>query len=343
MKHLASRALTLVAAFALVTPAALAQTTLTLSSWAGPTHLLTNEVMLGWAKEVEKASNGRIKHNLLPKPVAAPAGTFDAVRDGLVDVSFVLHGASPGRFVLPKLVEFPQMGASGEINSQVYQRIHDKYLAQAGEHRGVRVLAVFTHGPGHILTSGKRAVAKISDLSGVKLRVGGGAVSELMQALGAAPVVRPGSETHDLLAGGVVDGTLVPYETYTSFRLENLVRNVTRVPGGLYTLSFAVIMNERAFNALAPQDQAVITSLSGERYARMAGKAWDDMDRVGFEAMKKNGVNVIEADAAFISSVRESAAKIEAAWVEEAKKKGVDGAVALREFREETRRLAGTR
>src|SRR3954469_24892725 len=63
-------------------------TSLTMSSWVPPTHHLTNVVLQGFAAEVEQASGGRLQFRMLPKhPVPAPA-TFDAVRDGLVDLSF---------------------------------------------------------------------------------------------------------------------------------------------------------------------------------------------------------------------------------------------------------------
>src|SRR3989441_7093959 len=68
---------------------ALAQTTLTMSSWVSPTHHITAVVLLGWATEAEKATNGRVKFQMLPKHPSAPPGTFDAVRDGLVDLSYV--------------------------------------------------------------------------------------------------------------------------------------------------------------------------------------------------------------------------------------------------------------
>src|ERR1700741_592017 len=61
-----------------------AQTTLTMSSWVSPQHHLTAVVLQGWATEVEKATNGRVKFQMLPKHPSAPPGTFDAVRDGLV-------------------------------------------------------------------------------------------------------------------------------------------------------------------------------------------------------------------------------------------------------------------
>src|SRR5215510_12399855 len=82
-------------------PPALAQTTLTMSSWVSPQHHLTATVLQGWAAEVEKATNGRVKFTMLPKHPSAPPGTFDAVRDGLVDLSYVTASYTPARHVLP--------------------------------------------------------------------------------------------------------------------------------------------------------------------------------------------------------------------------------------------------
>ena len=83
-------------------PAA-AQTTLTMSSWVSPSHLLTKDVLAVWGQQVEKATNGRVKLQMLPKHPSAAPGTFDAVRDGLVDVSYVTASYTPARHVLPLL------------------------------------------------------------------------------------------------------------------------------------------------------------------------------------------------------------------------------------------------
>src|SRR5678815_5935042 len=67
---------------------ALAQTTLTMSSWVSPQHHLTAVVLQGWADEVEKATSGRVKFQMLPKHPSAPPGTFDAVKDlSLIHIS----------------------------------------------------------------------------------------------------------------------------------------------------------------------------------------------------------------------------------------------------------------
>src|SRR5438128_7237394 len=92
-------------------PGALAQTTtLTMSSWVSPQHHLTANVLVGWANEVEKATNGRVKFQMLPKHPSAPPGTFDAVREGLVDLSYVTASYTPSRHILPLMAELPGSG-----------------------------------------------------------------------------------------------------------------------------------------------------------------------------------------------------------------------------------------
>ena len=93
-------------------PAAAQTTTLTMSSWVSPSHLLTKDVLAVWGQQVEKATNGRVKLQMLPKHPSAAPGTFDAVRDDLVDVSYVTASYTPARHVLPLLAELPGGGAT---------------------------------------------------------------------------------------------------------------------------------------------------------------------------------------------------------------------------------------
>ena len=319
-----------------------AQTPLAVTSWVGPTHLVTVDILGGWMKEVEKASNGRIAPKMLPKAVTAPPGTFDAIRDGLADVSIILHGMQPARFILPKAAEFPQLGRTGEINSAAYQRIHEKYLAKADEHKGVRVLAMFTHGPGNILTI-NRPIKRLEDVAGLKFRVGGGFLGDLLKSLGAVPIVRSGSESYELLSGGIVDATALPYESIVSFNLDRVIRHLTIVPGGLYNLTWAVIMNEDKFKSLPKQDQDVINAWSGERLARHSGRAWDNKDRQAFDSVQKGPIQSITADKAFVADLLQRSRVFEDEWIKEAKQRNVDGALVMRELRAEIARISAQR
>src|SRR5206468_1520470 len=168
----------------------------------------------GWATEAEKATSGRVKFTMLPKHPSAPPGTFDAVRDGLVDLSFVTASYTPARHILPLLPELPGSGDTALVNSVAYSRIHWKYFQKVGEYKGVKLLGVFTHGPGQMFT--KKPVATIGDVQGLKIRTGGGVAESVAKALGASAFVKPAPESYELLSSGVADGVFFPLESIIS-------------------------------------------------------------------------------------------------------------------------------
>jgi TRAP-type C4-dicarboxylate transport system substrate-binding protein len=335
--HLASA----VAIASLLTLApAQAQTTMTAASWVPPGHPLTANIFVPWLKEVETATQGRVKFNILPKAPVAPPQTFDAVKEGVVDVSFTVQGYTPGRFVLTKMAEFGFLGDSSEATSVAYERMYQKHLAKLGEHKGVKVISVFTHGPGEIFTVNK-PVASLADLQGLKIRVGGGIVNEYTRALGASPLLKPSSESFQMLQSGVADGIFFPPESIPGFKLTSLIKHGTLIPGGLYNTSFVMMMNEARYNALPQADRDAIDKLSGEHFARLAGKAWDAADAAGMATMKAAGVNLQTASPAFIAEIKAKLDPVEQAWGAEVKPKGVDGAALMKEFRAEIAKIAG--
>ena len=319
-------------------PPALAQTTLTMSSWVSPQHHLTSVVLQGWAAEVEKATGGRVKFQMLPKHPSAPPGTFDAVRDGLVDVSYVTASYTPARHILPLLPELPGGGDTALVNSVAYSRIHWKHFQKVGEYKGVKLLGVFTHGPGQMFT--KRPIASINALQGLKIRTGGGVAEAVAKALGASAFVKPAPESYELLKGGVADGVFFPLESIISFKLDTVLEQATLFPGGMYSSAFGFFMNEEKWHKLPKQDQAAIEKLSGEHLARLAGASWDEADRKGLEALKKSGVKIVNADAVFVAEVKKRSAPIVDDWIQKATAKGVDAARILAEFREELKKVA---
>lgn len=324
---------------ALAAPIASAQTNLTMSSWVGPNHLLTRDILVVWAASVEKATNGRVKLQMLPKHPSAAPGTFDSVRDGLVDVSYVTASYTPARHPLPLLAELPGAGATGEINSVAYSRIHWKYLNQANEYKGVKLLGVWTHGPGQMFTV-KKQVTSVADLAGMKIRSGGGISEAAAKALGASPLVKPAPESYELLSSGVADGTFFPSESIKSFGLDKVVKYATYFPGGFYSSSFGFFMNQEKWDKLPKQDQDAILAVSGEVLARLAGKAWDAADKIAFDAMKTVNVEVTEASPAFVADVKKRTEPLAQDWIKSANAKGVDGAKVYAEFHEELKRVA---
>jgi TRAP-type C4-dicarboxylate transport system substrate-binding protein len=312
-------------------PARAQTTTLTFSSWL-PNHFIT-QVLNEFGADLEKASNGRIKYKMLPQPVAPPGGTFDAVKDGLADVSWSVPGMTPGRFTLTGMAELPLLGNNSETVSVAFQRLYqNQILPKSGEFQGLKVLTVFATGPGDLFTV-KRPARTLEDFHGLKVRVSGGISKDLADALNMAGILKPVSESYEILTGGIVDGTFSGMDGIPAFKIDKVVKYWTKAPGGLYRTSFGVVMNQETYDKLSAQDKAVVDSLSGERLAQRFGQAWDKSDKAALQIIEANQIEVVKPDDKLIETVRSKG--FEKPWLEAAKRAGLDGPALLRAFQQD--------
>jgi TRAP-type C4-dicarboxylate transport system substrate-binding protein len=317
-----------------------AQVELSMSAWVPPSHMLVKDGMTPWMKEVESVTEGRVKVKLLPKPVTNPINHFDAVRDGLADVAFVSHAYTPARFQLVRVGVLPFSGDNAEVNSVALWRIYSKHFLKQDEHKGVKLLTIYTHGPG-IFWNAKRPIKTVDDFAGLKIRVGGGIAADVANALGVNTISKPAPESYELLSTGVVDGVMFPGESIVSFKLDKLLKYATQFPGGLYSDSHSVIMNVDRWNKISKADQAAIEKISNEAFSRSVGKAWDDNAGAGFAAFKAGGGEIVPADDALVNAVAQKTAHFEQEWVKMVDSKGLDGKAILAEYRAEVKKLSG--
>lgn len=335
---LARMCITAAAGLAALAPvAAQSQTVLRIDSWISPKHQQNAVVFPAWARNVEKATQGRVKAKISYPPRVHPKTMFDRARTGIADVTWSFHGYTPGRFVLTKIVELPGLGASAYEASVAYWRIHQKYLDTVGEHAGVKLLTVFSHGPGIIQT--KKRITSVDQFKGMKIRVGGGVGGAVGKALGVVGILAPAPKVYEILSRGVADGIFMPMETKKSFNLKEVVKFNLVMPKGLYYGSFFVAMNQAKFNSLSRDDRAAIDRVSGEALAVITGKAWAAGDELGLKDAKAYGNEIRVADPALAKAINSRLAGIENAWIKEANAKGIDAAKALAELRAEVRKL----
>lgn len=314
-----------------------AQVTVTFSSWVPPTHHLTIWQQ-NWAADVEKATNGRVKFTSLPKAPMGAANTFDGVRDGLVDMSYVTASYTPARHILPLMPELPGAGGTAEINSVAFSRIHWKHFHKVGEYKGVKLLAVWTHGPGQMFT--KKQMKSLDEFKNQKIRTGGGIAERVANSLGASAFVKPAPESFELLNSGVADGVFFPFESIVSFKLDKVIGQATVFPGGLYSSAFGFFMNEDKWSKIPRQDQAIIEKFAGEYAARSNGQSWDRADKAGLDALRAAGANIVQADAAMIAEAQKRAQPIIEDWIKQATPKLPNARQVLDEFREELKKVA---
>lgn len=318
----------------LFTPTAQAETVLRFNRWLPPTHNVQGGVMGAWAKKVEEVTNGRVKVSFTASSLGPPPRQFDMVRDGVADLVLGVHAYTPARFRLTQMVEMPFLGDTGEALSVAYWEVHHKYLAKANEHKGVKLLALWVHGPGLIVNS-VRPITKTADIQGLKMRVAGGLMTSIASTLGAVPMAAPAPKIYELLARGVADGVLFTAEGVTSFSLQRIVKYVTLIPGGLFNTSFFLAANPKKWNAISEADQNAIMKISSKELSRLAGKSYDDRDKVAAADLRSQGIQVITANPAFVSDLKTKLAGLEQKWIDDAQKKGIDGGAAIQMLRKE--------
>ncbi len=266
--------------------------------------------------------------------LGAPARQFDLALTGVVAISASNQSYSRERFQLATFAELPFQAKSAEALSVANWRVTQKHPEILKEYEGTKLLTVFSNGGAHIFTRDKE-VDDIGDLQGLKLRAAGGLPTDVATLVGGVPIGAPVTEGYQMLSRGIVDGQLSSSDTVYSFRLNEFINDMTELDKGLFSSTFFVVMNEAQWNGLSEADQQAIMSVSGEDFARRAGRVWDEQDAAGLEAFKAGGMTIRHASAKFEDDLRVRLHSVETSWVEEAAKRGVDGATIL----EETRRI----
>lgn len=162
----------------------------------------------------------------------------------------------------------------------------------------------------------KEEVKTLEGLAGVKLRVGGVAMS---RALGAVPIAMSATKAHESLQRGTTDGALFPWEAIFGF----------------------LIMNQAKFGSRSAAHQAVLDKVGGLAGAKFIGKRWDEADDKGREIARADGntIQIIAADE--LERWRAKIAFMDAEWIAKVGAQGHDGAALPDDLRATMKTYSG--
>ena len=250
-------------------------TTLTYSIFFPPTHAQT-KVAHGWANEIEKRSNGRIKINIFAGGSLTPAPQcFDGTEKGISDIGMSAFSYTKGRFPIMEALDLPLGYKSGRIASSVANEYFKSKNPK--ELKSVKVLYVHAHGPGLLHTT--LPVKSLSDIKNMKIRATGTS-AQIVNALGGVAVAMSQGETYEAISKGIVSGTFGPMEVLKGWKQGEVIKSTTNCNAIGYTTGFFVAMNIKKWNALPKDVQKIFTDVS-EQWVDIHGKAWDNADLEG--------------------------------------------------------------
>jgi TRAP-type C4-dicarboxylate transport system substrate-binding protein len=321
---------------------AAAQTKLLASIFFPPSHPIYSKVMVPWAQDVEKASNGELKVEFAASSLAPPPGQLDLVSKGIADIAIQFSGVVPNRLSLTLIGEQFGPVSTAHAMSTALWRTHVRFFEPANEYKGLKLIALVAFAPQRFYTV-KEPIVSLEQLKRSKVAVTPGTLAKAYGSVTTGVVAVPAVRFFDLVSKGMVDAFVVtPIEIY-SFNLRDFTRYAMKFRDtGTVTATFAVVMNEAKWKSLSPSQQAAIERHSGEAFAtRMS--AIDEAAEAATEQARRDGVRFVDAPSDFNEEVRKAFLFTIDEWVASARSRGVDGKAALEFYHAEHQRLAGGR
>lgn len=280
-----------------------------------------------WAERIMEASDGRIAIEIFPsmslggKPPQLPR----QVRDGVVDLAWVVNAYAAGQFPRTEVFELPgvHQGDSAAVNKAM-QAMYDDHLAE--DFKGVRPLFQHVHG-GQAIHMASEEVRSPADLEGMKIRIPSRTGAWMIEAFGASPVKTSVGEIPVALSKKVIDGAMIPFEIIPALKIQEQTAYQIEGPNGerLGTTSFSVLMNEDRWDSLPADIQQIFLDNSDEAWHAEVGAVWDGAEAYGIEVATEAGNTHIKLTEAEWTAFEDATAPVVTRWIEEMNDKGIDG------------------
>ena len=290
------------------------------AEFVGAQHFMTKWIMQ-WGEKLEKASNGKLVFKHFPGAQMAPTPAhYDLARTGQADVSWFLHGGTPGRFPLTEISHLPYMVGSAEIGTKVLNdaQLRSRYLD--AEHRGVKVLLLLTHQPGNVHTT-KKPIRSADDMKGLRIRFAAPTIRDFVAALGGTAVGVQPNEQLEQLQKGTLDGTFIDYGgAGVAFKMGGTLKYSTEMYS--YVSSFGLAMNPEFYSKL-PADLKKLVDQSVVGVEKEVGEGWDALDTIGKKLIVDGGGQAIKLSKAEDERFRKVGAQVTEAKLKELEGKGL--------------------
>ncbi|MCK9513916.1 MAG: TRAP transporter substrate-binding protein DctP [Pigmentiphaga sp.] len=316
-----------------------AQQKLLLSTFFPTMHPLYSKVLVPWAEAIEEKTDGRVVVEFSASSLAPPPVQFDMVQRGIADIAVQSPGMMPDRLRPDVITELPGVGGSAVNVSKALWRTHEAYFDQDDRYRGVHLLSLFAFPPQAFFCV-KPCPTSVDEMSRLRMATLPSTAARQYGKVTSGVVAGPMARFFELASKGTIDayGSATALDVL-GFNLASSTEGALRFDNLSTAGSFALVMNPRAWAKLSPQDQAIITELSGEAFAERLA-ALDEAESGAWKKLEAEGVTLQQANAEMNTQLAKEFAFLDDEWTAAMKERGIDGAAALGFYREQLRESA---
>jgi TRAP-type C4-dicarboxylate transport system substrate-binding protein len=284
---------------------------LKLSSFEPPMANITSNVLTPFAKDAAAASGGALQIDVFAGGTLGrnPTQQLKLVTDGIADIAWIVLPYTPGRFDDTEVVGLPFVSQTATEASVALHRLYASGALVGFE--GLKMLAVAATPP--VVIHSIQPVRLPTDLKSKRVRASGQQLTNIIEAVGGAPVTVGGGQIAESLSRGVVDMTLNNWGFVGDFKVNEVSSHHLDVPLG--AVAVGIVMRQDRYDALPPQARAAIDKSSGEMLARKLGVAFDRQEKEVRERVSGSGRNtVIQPTAAQLAEWKRVIEPINDAW-----------------------------
>jgi len=226
------------------------------------------------------------------------------VADGGADLAIVVPGQSPERFTDNAVLELPGIYRNAEEASRVYNRlIEAKAINGYGDYF---VAGAFVSRSENIHS--RKPIRSLDDLKALVIRANNRIESEVLEKLGATPVLIPINQTTEAMSRDKIDAATFPPSMLFEFGIGRVTSNHFLLNlGGAPT---ALVMNRKVFERLPERAQQIIRKYSKDWLSDRSAAEFDRLDRKVIEDLladhRRKVVNMSAADLVRVNSVFDS-------------------------------------
>jgi TRAP-type C4-dicarboxylate transport system substrate-binding protein len=303
---------------------ALAQTKWDLPSGYG-TNTFQVQNLQWFADEVAKASQGKLKITLHPSASLFKANEIKrAVQTGQTQAGeFILSGASNENALFG--VDSVPFLATSYAEAKKLDEISKPYLEKLLASQGMKLLYTVAWPPQGLYSL--KPVASMSDLKATKMRAYNPATTRIAEYVGAQPVTIQLAELPQGLATGTVQNFLTSSASGIDSKLYEHVKFFYDVNAWLPRN--AVVVNQKAFDALDKATQDAVTKVAAEAGPR-GWKISEQKDAEYLKELAAKGMTVDTSSDALKRELKLIGGRMSTEWMKSA---GDDGKAIIEAFR----------
>jgi tripartite ATP-independent transporter DctP family solute receptor len=256
-----------------------------------------------FADLVAAKSGGKMKVNLFPGGVlGGDAATVSALQGGTVEMTTLNSGILASQVKDFEVFDYPFLFANGKEADAVVDGPLGKKLHAKLEAKGIVGLTFYELGFRSI-TNSKRAITKVEDIAGLKLRVIPNAINlDWVKALDANPTPLAFPEVYAALEQKAIDGQENPLTVINANKLFEVQKFATLTNHQYNPQS--VIISKKFWDTLSAAEKKIIADAAVESstYQRIQAR---EQATTALDAVKKGGMQVSDLSAAEMAKFRE--------------------------------------